>query len=80
MTPTINLETVTMDILLLTKDDLRELHSCSAIHIAQVLTRHLLPFFADVPGHIKHKYSTEMAKKSNVVSRDITHHSCIPNL
>ena len=82
-TPTINLETVSMDSLLPTEDDLRELQSCFAIHIARVLTRHLSSFsaFADVvPTHIKHKYSTEMAKKSNVVSRDITHHSRIPKL
>ena len=70
-TPAINLETVSMDILLPTEDDLRELHSCFAIHIAKVLTPHLSSFsaFAEVvPTHIKHKYSTEMAKKSNVVS------------
>ena len=82
-TPAINLEAVSMDILLPTEDDLRDLQSCFAIHIARVLTRHLSSFsaFADVvPAHIKHKYSTEMAKKSNVVSRDVTHHSYVPNL
>ena len=43
-TPTINLETVSMDILLPTEDP-QELHSCSAIHIARVLTCHLSSFF-----------------------------------
>lgn len=81
-TPTINLETVSMDSLLPTEDDLRELQLCFAIHNARVLTRHLcsLSAFADVATHIKHKYSTEMAKKSNVVSRDITDHSRTPKL
>lgn len=69
--PSVDADTISMDILLPAQDDLQNLHAHFAIHIARVLTHHLSSFspFADVvPAHIKHKYSTNMAKKSNVVS------------
>ena len=71
ISPSVDIETISMDVLLPTQDDLQGLYASFGIHVARVLTRHLssLSAFADiVPAHIKHKYSSSMAKKSNVVS------------
>lgn len=69
-TPSVDIDTLSMDCLLPTHNDLQTLRSCFAIHIARILTRYLSIFSAFVkvvPLHIDHKYSDNMAKKSNVV-------------
>ena len=52
-------------------EDCHNLHTELTVLVARVLVTHLVslkPFSDLIPQHIEHKYSAEMAKKSEIVS------------
>ena len=69
-----NLESLPSEMFLPSPDDVRAIHSNMIVLVSRVLTQYipdLHRFSKVIPSHIIHEYSTEMAKKSEVVVVDV---------